>query len=162
MPIPQPEEISELIRSWSSGDKTALDRLSPLVYEELRRIARRYMRDERSGITLQTTAVVHEAFLRLVDARNVDWRHRAQFFTIAAQMMRRILVDANPGPMAGTSSRLTLADFARIAPRHARVMELRFLGSGSRRSPRFWESQPVASKRDWRFARSWLMRELCR
>src|SRR5580700_8288379 len=94
MATPERAEMTGLLKAWGAGDKAALDRLAPVVYDELRRIARRYMRSERAGNTLQTTAVVNEVYLRLVDVKNVDWRHRAQFFAISAQMMRRILVDA--------------------------------------------------------------------
>jgi len=87
-------EVTGLLKAWRGGDQAALERLADQVYNELRRIARRYMRNERAGNTLQTTALVNEVYLRLVDVKNVDWQQRAQFFAIAAQMMRRILVDA--------------------------------------------------------------------
>ena len=87
-------EITALIRAWGEGDQTALDRLTPLVYGELRRMARRYMRSQRAGHTLQSTALVHEAYLRLMDARSAGWRDRAHFFAVSAQIMRRILIDA--------------------------------------------------------------------
>ena len=86
--------ITALIRAWGDGDQTALDRLTPLVYDELRRAARRYIRNQRQGFTLQPTALVHEAYLRLMDIKSADWRDRAHFFAVAAQIMRRILVDA--------------------------------------------------------------------
>src|ERR1700704_5998803 len=91
---PEPPEITELLKAWGSGDAAALDQLTPLVYEELRRLARRYMRNERAGNTLQTTALVHEAYLRLVNVKNVNWSDRVHFFAVSAQIMRRILVDA--------------------------------------------------------------------
>jgi RNA polymerase sigma-70 factor, ECF subfamily len=94
MALPRSAEITGLLRAWSDGDQAALDRLASLVYDELRRMARRYMRDERAANTLQTTALVNEVYLRLVDVKNVDWQQRAQFFAITTQMMRRILVDA--------------------------------------------------------------------
>src|SRR5512142_303360 len=87
-------EITALIRAWGEGDQTALDRLPPLVYGELRRMARRYMRSQSAGNTLQSTALVHEAYLRLMDARSAGWRDRAHFFAVSAQIMRRILIDA--------------------------------------------------------------------
>src|SRR5215467_11137598 len=87
-------EVTGLLKAWSGGDQAALERLTEKVYDELRRIARRYMRNERAGNTLQTTALVNEVYLRLVDVKNVTWEHRALFFAISAQMMRRILVDA--------------------------------------------------------------------
>jgi RNA polymerase sigma-70 factor (ECF subfamily) len=86
-------EVSELLALWSQGDQKALDKLMPLVYTELRRLASRYLRRERPGHTLQTTALVHEAYLRLVDQKQANWQNRAQFFAVAAQLMRRILVD---------------------------------------------------------------------
>ena len=87
-------EISALIHAWSDGDQTALDRLTPLIYGELRRLAKRYMRGQRAGQTLQTTALVHEAYLHLVDAKGANWQDRAHFFAASAQIMRRILIDA--------------------------------------------------------------------
>ena len=89
-----PAEITALIQAWRAGDPAALDRVTPLVYNELRRIARRYMRGQRAGHTLQTSALVHEAYLHLVDAKNTSWRDRAHFFAVSAQIMRRILIDA--------------------------------------------------------------------
>src|SRR5215471_15635456 len=86
-------EVSILLRAWSDGDQSALDRLTPIVYEELRRLARRYMRHERTGHSLQTTALVNEAYLRLVDYKRMRWQNRAHFFAVSAQLMRRILVD---------------------------------------------------------------------
>src|SRR5271157_2250580 len=94
MALPRSAEITGLLRAWSGGDQTALDRLAAKVYDELRRMARHFMRNERAGNTLQTTALVNEVYLRLVDVKNVDWQQRAQFFAISAQMMRNILVDA--------------------------------------------------------------------
>jgi RNA polymerase sigma factor (TIGR02999 family) len=91
---PESSEITALLKAWGSGDAAALDQLTPLVYEELRRLARRYMRNERAGNTLQTTALVNEAYLRLVDAKRVGWQDRVHFYAVSAQMMRRILVDA--------------------------------------------------------------------
>ena len=91
---PESSEITALLKAWGSGDAAALDQLTPLVYGELRRLARRYMRNERAGNTLQTTALVNEAYLRLVDAKRVAWQDRVHFFAVSAQMMRRILVDA--------------------------------------------------------------------
>src|SRR5947207_4393337 len=93
MPQPSPHEVSQLLRAWSSGDEAALQRLIPLVYEELHRIARRYMGREREGHTLQTSALVNEAYVRLIDWKNVQWQNRAHFFAVSAQLMRRILVD---------------------------------------------------------------------
>src|SRR5947199_10699838 len=93
MTASSPNEVTRLLLDWSGGDKAALDKLMPLVYEELRRLAHRYMGRERPGHTLQTSALVNEAYLRLIDQRDVRWQNRAHFFGIAAQIMRRILVD---------------------------------------------------------------------
>jgi RNA polymerase sigma factor (TIGR02999 family) len=95
------EDITVLLKAWSGGDKTALEQLTPLIYDHLRRQARRYMRQERAGHTLQGTALVNEAFLRLVDVAAIDWQHRAHFYAVAAQIMRRILVDAARARMTG-------------------------------------------------------------
>jgi RNA polymerase sigma factor (TIGR02999 family) len=186
MEVPGPAEVSELLRAWSAGDPAALDRLAPVVYEELRHIARRYMRDERSGITLQTTALVNEAYLRLVDAKNVEWEHRAQFFAISAQMMRRILVDAararGSRKRGGGAEKVNfdeaavlapqfedsvvaldaaLAEFAKVAPRQAKVVELRYFGGLTMEEiARILTVSTRSIERDWQFARSWLMREL--
>src|SRR5580700_5517542 len=94
MELPQSTEVTGLLKAWSGGDPAALECLTGHVYDELRRIARHCMRKERAGNTLQTTALVNEVYLRLVDVKNVEWEHRAQFFALSAQMMRRILVDA--------------------------------------------------------------------
>ena len=156
--VSQSGQITGLLKAWGAGDAAALERLTPLVYAELRRLARRYMRHEPPGNTLQTTALVHEAYLRLVDAAGVDWQDRAHFFAVSAQMMRRILVDAArarasakrggvrhmdhstpvnldniPDLSAQRSAELIALDdalnvLAQMNPRHARVVELRFFG----------------------------------
>ena len=94
MTQPETAQVTVLLKAWAAGDPAALNRLTPLVYDELRRMARRYMRNERAGNTLQTTALVNEAYLRLIDVKNVRWNDRVHFFAVSAQMMRRILVDA--------------------------------------------------------------------
>lgn len=181
-------EITNLLRAWSGGDQAALDRLAERVYPELRRMARRYMKNERRANTLQSTALVHEVYLRLVDARRVEWRERAQFYAMAAQMMRRILVDlarARASKKRGGSAAKVNIDetavlspapdrsilaldealtaFSRLAPRQARVVELRYFGG-------LTEEEIVAAleissrtvRRDWDFAKAWLSRELKR
>src|SRR5215471_14624040 len=188
MALPQSTEVTVLLKAWGDGDQAALDRLAAKVYQELHRMARRYMRNERSGNTLQTTALVHEAFLRLVDVKNVDWQHRAQFFAIAAQMMRRILVDGArargshkrgggaarvniddvaalmPGPEDSiVALDLALEEFAKVAPRQAKVVELRYFGGLSEEEiAGIMQTSTRTIERDWQFARSWLMRELSR
>src|SRR5712692_6669991 len=151
MALPRSAEITGLLRAWSSGDQAALDRLAALVYDELHRMARHYMRNERTGNTLQTTALVNEVYLRLVDVKNVEWQQRAQFFAMSAQMMRRILVDAarargshkrgggavkinveetavlSPEPDASILALdEALEAFSKVAPRQAKVVELRY------------------------------------
>src|SRR5215467_2860630 len=146
-------ETTQLLRAWAGGDKGALERLTPRVYNELRRIAGHCMQNERPGGTIQTTALVHEAYLKLIDINNVDWRHRAHFFAVSAQIIRRILLDrarrrvaakrggatprANvdelPSVGSGRSRELialddALNELSGIDPRKARVIELRFFG----------------------------------
>ena len=186
MELAKPAEVTVLLKAWSSGDKAALDRLTAVVHAELHRIARRYMRNERPGNTLQATALVNEVYLRLVDLKNVDWQHRAQFFAISAQIMRHILVDA--ARARGTHKRggdlinvnledtpllspepdafiLALDDaltaFSRIAPRQAKVVELRYFGGMSEEeTAEVLKSSPRTVRRDWQFAKAWLQHEL--
>src|SRR5258708_38340192 len=110
----QVSETTQLLRAWANGDPAALEQLTPLVYEELRRIAGHFMQNERPGRTLQTTALVHEAYLRLIDVSNVDWQHRAHFFAVSATMMRRILLDRarkrGAGKRGGKLPRVNLDD----------------------------------------------------
>jgi RNA polymerase sigma-70 factor, ECF subfamily len=185
-------EITDLLKAWGRGDSAALDRLTPLVYERLRRMAHGYMRHERPGHTLQATALVNEAFLRLVDARDLEWADRAHFFAMCARVMRRILVDAARSraavkrggqavrpehstaidldqlPMPGTelSAQVCALDdalnaLARIDPRRAQVIELRFFGGLSvEETGQVLELSPQTVMRDWRLARAWLAREL--
>lgn len=179
-------EVTGLLKAWSGGDETALERLTFLVYGELHRMARRYMRNERAGNTLQATALVNEAYLRLVDAKNVDWQHRAQFYAIAAQIMRNILVDAARARGAhkhggdvvkvdmGSAPLLSpepgafilalddaLTAFSQIAPRQAKVVELRYFGGMSEEeTAEVLKSSPRTVKRDWQFAKAWLQRDL--
>jgi RNA polymerase sigma factor (TIGR02999 family) len=181
-------EVTGLLKAWSGGDQAALERLADQVYNELRRIARRYMRNERAGNTLQTTALVNEVYLRLVDVKNVDWQQRTQFFAIAAQMMRRILVDAarargsykrGGGAIkvnveeavvlspARDSSLVALDEaletFSKLAPRQAKVVELRYFGGLSEEeTAAALKISPRTVRRDWDFAKSWLMRQLKR
>ncbi len=179
-------EVTGLLKAWSTGDEGALERLAAVVYQELRRMARQYMRNERPGNTLQTTALVNEVYLRLVDVKNVDWQHRAQFFAISAQMMRRVLVDAarargsrkrgggavkvnidetavmTPQPDAAIMALdEALQAFSRVAPRQAKVVELRYFGGLSEEEiVEVLKISPRTIRRDWDFAKAWLMREL--
>ena len=179
-------EITSLLKAWSSGDEAALGRLAERVYPELRRIARRYMKSESDGHTLQTTALIHEVYLRLADVAQVEFHQRAEFFAMAAQMMRRILVDAartrgahkrggaapkmsldvtailSPAP---DRSILALDDaltaFSQVAPRQAKVVELRYFGGLTEEEiVAALKISPRTVRRDWEFARAWLLREL--
>jgi RNA polymerase sigma factor (TIGR02999 family) len=175
-------EITALLRSWSAGEPGARDRLMPIVYRELRRRAAAQLRRERRGDTLQPTALVHEAYLRLVNQREADWHNRAQFFAMAAEIMRRILVDRARARQAakrsGLRSRVTLTPvLAAVAPadvdvldlhrallrlaecdvRKSRVAELRFFGGLSLRETAEVLDVSVATvERDWQVARAWL------
>jgi RNA polymerase sigma factor (TIGR02999 family) len=179
-------DITNLLKAWAAGDEDALDRLSKCVYAELRRMARRHMKDEHQGNTLQTTALVHEVYLRLVDVTKVEWQQRAQFFAMAAQMMRRILVDAarargarkrgagaahvnldEAAVLSAAPDRAMVAlddalgAFAQIAPRQARVVELRYFGGlNEEEIVEVLKISPRTVRRDWEFARVWLAREL--
>ena len=180
------DDVTELLRAWSAGESGAADRLMPLVYGELRRRAAGYLRREQRGHTLQPTALVHEAYLRLVDQRRAVWQNRAQFFGVASQMMRRILVDrARARKMAkrsGRWARVTLDDvdkasqpkdvdvldldaaltrLAEFDPRKSRIAELRFFGGLSLEETGEVLQVSVATvERDWQAARAWLFKTL--
>jgi len=179
-------DITNLLNAWGAGDRAALDQLSKLVYDELRIMAHRHMKNEWRCNSLQTTALVHEVYLRLVGVTNVEWEQRAQFFAMAAKMMRRILVDAarargshkrgkgavhlsfdetaivSPEPdRAMVALDDALEAFARIAPRQARVVELRYFGGLQEEEiVEILKISPRTVRRDWEFARVWLGREL--
>ena len=179
-------DVTRLLVNWSNGDRQALEALLPLVYDELRMLAGRYLRRERSGHTLQSTALVHEAYLRLVDQRNVQWQNRAHFFAVAAQMIRRILVDHARKTQAekrgGQAPRLSLDEaiavaqgrdvdlvalddamngLAAIDEQQARIVELRFFGGLSiEETAEVLKISPATVKRDWVMAKSWLYREM--
>jgi RNA polymerase sigma factor (TIGR02999 family) len=174
-----------LLRAWSLGDQSALKKLTPIVYDELRRLARRYMKAERAGHSLQATALVNEAYLRLVDYKRMQWQNRAHFFAVSAQLMRRILVeharrhnvkrgaDAPHVSLEETaiiggdeSPDLVSLDDAmnslgRLDPRKVQVVEMRFFGGLSvEETAEVLKVSPITVKRDWRAARIWLYREL--
>ena len=183
---PEEVNVTQLLMGWGKGDKEALDQLLPIVYEELRRQAARYLRRERVGHTLQTTALIHEAYLRLIDQRSVAWQNRAQFFGIAAQLMRRILVDharmKHRAKRGGSNIRVSLADaeaFAknqeldvvalnealekleRIDEQQSKIVELRFFsGLTVEETAAVLNISPATVKRDWRMAKAWLHREI--
>jgi RNA polymerase sigma factor (TIGR02999 family) len=181
-----PHEVTLLLQAWGSGDAGALDRVLPAVYEELRQQARRYMDRERPGHTLQTTALVHEAYLRLADQRDARWESRGQFFGVAAQVMRRVLVDhartqgaakrgggkvvvalgeataMAPEPDADVVALdEALTRLAALDPRQARVVELRyFAGLGIDETAEVLGVSRATANREWAMARAWLRREL--
>ena len=177
-------EVSQLLRAWSGGDTVALERLTPIVYQELRRLARRYMKGERAGHSLQATALVHEAYIRLVDYQRMQWQDRAHFFAVSAQLMRRILVerarrhnlkrgggvphillDEESIDSAPSTSLVALDDaidaLHQMDPRKARVVEMRFFGGLSvEETAEVLKVSAVTVMRDWRSAKAWLSREL--
>ena len=188
-PESTPSDVTQLLVAWAGGDAAAAERLVPAVYAELRRQAARAMRREGSENTLQTTALVHEAYLRLVDQRRVVWRSRAHFFGVAAQLMRRILVDHARGRHAakrgGGLQQLALVDadaaipasaevgvevialhealerLAVLDPAQARLVELRYFGGLSiEETAEALDVSPATVKREWAIARAWLRREL--
>ena len=188
MALPRSAEVTGLLRAWSGGDRAAFDRLASQVYGELHRMERHFMRNEQAGNTLQTTALVHEVYLRLIDVTKVEWHERAQFFAMAAQMMRRILVDAararrshkrggmaikvnidetallsvapDPSVLALDEA---LASFSQVAPRQAKVVELRYFGGLTEEEiVAALNISPRTVRRDWGLARAWLLRELKR
>jgi RNA polymerase sigma-70 factor (ECF subfamily) len=186
MTQPPTHELTQLLIAWSDGDRAALDKLTPLVYEELRRLARRYMSREGKGHTLQTTALVHEAYLRLFNRQSVQWQNRAHFFAIAAQLMRCILVDHARGhacqKRGGKAQMVSLDEaavisqdrasevialdealkgLAAIDPQQSRIVELRFFGGLSVDETAEVLSLSAATiKREWSSAKLWLHREI--
>ena len=179
-------EVTSLLRAWSAGDRQALDQLTSIVYGDLHRLAHRYMTRERTGHTLQTTALINEVFMRLVDTAGVKWHDRAHFFALCAQLMRRVLTDharaqytrkrgggakalnfdeslvvgARPRPDLVALSD-ALDQLAMLDPRKARVVELRFYGGLSvEDSAEVLKVSPETVMRDWRLAKAWLWREL--
>jgi RNA polymerase sigma factor (TIGR02999 family) len=181
-----PNDITQLLVDWSNGNKLALDGLMPLVYDELHRIAGRYLRREREGHTLQTTALINEAYLRIVDQNRVSWQSRAHFFGVAAQMMRRILVDHARSHLyakrGGGAQKLTLDEaiatpkerdldlvalddalttLAQVDPQQSRIIELRFFGGLTiEETAEVIGISPATVKRDWNMAKAWLYGEL--
>ncbi|HZM09413.1 MAG TPA: sigma-70 family RNA polymerase sigma factor [Candidatus Limnocylindrales bacterium] len=178
-------EVSELLRAWSDGDRAALDSLTPIVYGELHRLAGRYMKGERPGHSLQTTALVNEAYMRLVDYKNMRWQNRAHFFAVSAQLMRRILVDharrrnlkrgggvqhvsLDQTAIVGSERAADLVALddamnllAKLDPRKVRVVEMRFFGGLSvEETAEILKVSAVTVMRDWNTAKAWLYREL--
>jgi len=181
------QQITQMLKQWSEGNQQVLDQLLPLVYEELRRQASRYLRREREGHTLQTTALINEAYLKLIDQKNVDWQNRSHFFAIAAQAMRRILVDyareRHREKRGGAAENLPIEEAAfvvsneksvdlialdealtrlsRFDARQARVVELRyFSGLSIDETAEVLNVSNVTVRRDWNLAKAWLHREI--
>jgi len=180
------QDITDFLNAWGGRDKEAFDRLVPVIYEELRQQASRYLRRERPGQTLQTTDLIHEAYIRLVDQKNEHWQNRAQFFSIAAQLMRRILVDharaRHRAKRGGGDLRISLNEEMAIAGsrdvnlivldealnrlaeayvQESRIVELRFFaGLGVEETAEALGVSPRTVKRSWRFAKAWLRREI--
>ena len=186
MGAPSSSEVTGLLRAWSQGDEEALQKLMPVVYDQLHAAARRYMAGERAGHTLQTTALIHETYLRLVDIRHVKWQDRAHFFAVCAQLMRRILIDFARSRCyqkrggdahhvnfdealvvtAQPDSNLVALDdalnrLAKVDERKSKVVELRFFGGlGVKETAEVMKVSADTVMRDWKFAKVWLLREL--
>ncbi len=186
MPKPSSQEVTHLLLAWRKGDKKALDKLVPVVYEELRRLARGYMRGERKGHTLQTTALVNEAYIRLLDCSRVNWQDRTHFLALSAQLMRRVLVDyarSRRYLKRGAAAEKVSLEEDRIAPpgynpdltelddalhalaavdaRKSQVVELRFFGGlTEEETAEVLGVSPDTVLRDWKLAKSWLAREI--
>jgi RNA polymerase sigma factor (TIGR02999 family) len=181
-----PQDVTQLLVAWSNGEQEALERLTPLVYNELHRLAHRYMERERPGHTLQSTALVHEAYQRLINLKDVSWQNRSHFFAVSAQLMRRILVDyarsrrynkrgggwrqvpLNEAVAVFRDQRTDLValddalrTLAEIDPRKSRVVEMRFFGGLSiKETAEVLSVSPETVLRDWRLAKVWLLRQL--
>ena len=181
-----PDDVTQLLEHWSNGDREALERLMPLVYDELHRLAQRYLRRERSDHTLQSTALVHEAYLKMVDQKNVRWQNRAHFFGVAAQSIRHILVDHARSHLAAKrgagAAKLSLDEaigvpekrevdllaldqalegLAVLDPQQGRIVELRFFGGLSiEETAEVLHISPATVKRDWVMAKAWLYQNL--
>ena len=186
MTQPRPHDITQLLAKWSDGNQSALDELYPLVYDELHRLARRYMSRERRGHTLQTTALINEAYVRLVDQKNVHWANRSHFFAISAQIMRRILIDHARrhayAKRGGGAQQVSLEEVAAITPdpgrelvrldealkslaemdpRRSQVVEMRYFGGlNNEEIAGVLKISENTVTRDWNMARAWLYQQL--
>jgi RNA polymerase sigma factor (TIGR02999 family) len=184
--VPETRDVTRLLAEWQAGDQGALDRLMPLVYNELRRIAARYLHSEHKNHTLQTTALVHEAYLRLVDETRIQWQGRAHFFGVAATLIRNILVDyartQKAAKRGGGAQKLALEEafavaadretdllavddaldgLSKIDPQQSRIVELRFYGGLTiEETAEVLRLSPSTVKRDWILAKTWIYREL--
>lgn len=188
MTAPSPPNLTQLLVAWNNGEHDALEQLIPLVYNELHRLATRYMGRERAGHTLQSTALVHEAYERLINLKDVSWQNRAHFFAVSAQLMRRILVDyararrynkrggewrhvpLNEAVAVFQDRRTDIVELddalralADIDPRKSRVVEMRFFGGLSvKETAEVLNVSPETVLRDWRLAKVWLLRQLAK
>ncbi len=186
MALPSPQEVTGLLQDWCNGDQAALEKLIPLVYAELHRLAKRYMRRENAGHTLQTSALVNEAYLRLIEAHGVRWQNRSHFFAVSAQIMRRILVDFARArwnlKRGGGARQVSLDEGLVVSPergadllaldealeklavlnaRQSRVVELRYFGGlNEEEVDEVIKVSPRTVRNDWSLARAWLYREL--
>ena len=186
MPDEVQHRVTELLQAWGQGEQSALNKLMPLIYQELRRLARRYMRQENPAHILQTTALVNEAYLRLTDSRRLHWKNRAHFFAICAQLMRQILVDyarsyrsrkRGGGMVQGALNEAlipsderdvdlvalddALKTLSQVDERKSRVVELRFFGGLSvAETAEVLNVSQETIARDWRLARAWLLKEM--
>ena len=186
MALPSPQEVTGLLQDWCNGDQAALEKLIPLVYAELHRLAKRYMRRENAGHTLQTSALVNEAYLRLIEAHGVRWQNRSHFFAVSAQIMRRILVDFARArwnlKRGGGARQVSLDEGLVVSPergadllaldealeklavlnaRQSRVVELRYFGGlNEEEVAEVIKVSPRTVRNDWSLARAWLYREL--
>ena len=186
MPAPSSQPLTQLLLAWRQGDQAALEQLVPLVYQELRRLARRYMAGQRPGHTLQASALVNEAYMRLIDCQLVNWKDRAHFFAVSAQMMRRVLVEfarSRQYQKRGGGAQKVSFDEALVVspergpdlvaldvalqacaasyPRQSQVVELRFFGGLSvEETAQVLQVSSITVMRDWQLAKSWLAREL--
>jgi RNA polymerase sigma factor (TIGR02999 family) len=186
MALPSTHEFTQLLKAWTTGDESALGKLTPLAYEQLHRVAQRYMAGERPGHSLQTTALVNEAYLKLVDCGQIQWQDRAHFFAVSAQLMRRILIDfarsrgyqrrgggafhlpldEAPSVCAEPDNNLVALDdalqaLAAVDDRKSKVVELRFFGGLSiEETAEVLRVSPETVQRDWRLAKVWLLREM--
>ncbi|MBA3514997.1 MAG: sigma-70 family RNA polymerase sigma factor [Pyrinomonadaceae bacterium] len=186
MAKPAREEVSQLLRDWSNGDQAALDKVMPVVYQELRRLAHHYMRKERVGHTLQTTALVNEAYMRLAQYKKMRWQSRTHFFAVSAQVMRRVLVEharsRNFAKRGGGAQKISLDETAVVSagrsaeviavddaltdleswdPRKGKIVELRFFGGLSiEETAEVLKVSPTTVQREWRSAKAWLYRAI--
>lgn len=186
MVLPSTHEVTQLLKAWTTGDEQALEKLTPLVYEQLHQVAQRYMAGERSGHTLQTTALVHEVYLKLVDCQQIDWQDRAHFFAVSARLMRHILIDFARSrgyqKRGGAAPHLSLEDapsvcsepdsnlvalddalqsLAAVDDRKSKVVELKFFGGLSvEETAEVLKISVATVVRDWNLAKVWLLREL--